>query len=137
MQYLISSINAILPSTALATSTTSGLSYFYAVGSAYGNTGALKTNVPSIVEIIDKGASSTLYYTVPGAAMDTVSSGSASAARDFASGASIGSFYNGTARSSYFNGHIAEIIMFDRALKQEEKSAIDAYLTKKWAIETL
>ncbi|GDX35857.1 hypothetical protein LBMAG18_03680 [Alphaproteobacteria bacterium] len=34
----------------------------------------------------------------------------------------------------YMNGTIAEIIIFDRALKTEERKAIESYLGKKWRI---
>jgi len=33
------------------------------------------------------------------------------------------------------NGDIAEIIIFDRALKDEERQSIEAYLSKKWGIK--
>jgi len=135
-QYIISSINAFVPNIGFSTSTTGGLTYYYNLGSGYGNVGALKTNTPSILEVIDRGTSSTLYYSVPGAAMGQVASGSTSGARNFTGGATVGAFSDGSTTTGYFNGYIAEIIIFDRALKQEEKSAIDAYLTKKWGIRT-
>jgi len=34
----------------------------------------------------------------------------------------------------YMNGDIAEIIIFDRALKDEERKSVEKYLGKKWAI---
>ena len=36
--------------------------------------------------------------------------------------------------SSYFNGDIGEIIIYSRALKNEERVAVEAYLLKKWGI---
>ena len=38
------------------------------------------------------------------------------------------------AASHYFHGYIGEIIIFDRALKKEERQSIEAYLGKKWGI---
>lgn len=35
----------------------------------------------------------------------------------------------------YFNGDIAEIIMFNRDLKSEERSSIETYLSQKWNIK--
>lgn len=34
----------------------------------------------------------------------------------------------------FFNGYIGELIIFDRALKKEERQSIEAYLGKKWGI---
>ncbi len=36
----------------------------------------------------------------------------------------------------YFNGYIAEIIIFNRALKNEEQESIENYLIKKWGISS-
>ena len=36
--------------------------------------------------------------------------------------------------SSYFNGDIGEIIIYSRALKNEERVAVEGYLLKKWGI---
>jgi len=35
----------------------------------------------------------------------------------------------------YFNGHIGEVIIFDRALKDEERISIQNYLGKKWGVK--
>lgn len=37
--------------------------------------------------------------------------------------------------AQYFNGHIGELIIFDRALKDEERISIQNYLGKKWTIK--
>jgi len=34
----------------------------------------------------------------------------------------------------FFGGHIGEVIVFDRAIKKEERQAIEGYLGKKWGI---
>lgn len=36
--------------------------------------------------------------------------------------------------SDYFTGYIGEIVIYDRALKKEERQSIEAYLGKKWGI---
>ena len=45
-------------------------------------------------------------------------------------------FSTGTGFSGYFNGDIAEIIIFTRALNAKERSAVEGYLGKKWGIAT-
>lgn len=40
-----------------------------------------------------------------------------------------------TNTTEYMNGDIAEIIIFDRALKTEERQSIEKYLGKKWGIK--
>jgi prepilin-type N-terminal cleavage/methylation domain-containing protein len=40
------------------------------------------------------------------------------------------------APTQFFNGHIAEIIIFNRGLNTEERLAVNAYLSKKYAIKT-
>ena len=37
--------------------------------------------------------------------------------------------------SQYWNGDIAEIIVFNRALKTEERQAVEKYLGQKWGIK--
>lgn len=44
-------------------------------------------------------------------------------------GASLGKFF-----SDYYNGDIAEVIIFTRALKTEERQSIENYLSKKYKI---
>lgn len=40
-----------------------------------------------------------------------------------------------TGSSEWFNGGIAEIILFDRALKTEERKAVEKYLGQKWGFK--
>ncbi len=49
---------------------------------------------------------------------------------------SIGSSHTGSA-ASYFTGDIGEIIIYTRALKAEERVAVEDYLLKKWSITGL
>lgn len=49
--------------------------------------------------------------------------------------AAIGS--NNSGGASYFNGDIGELIFYSRALKSEERVAVEDYLLKKWAIAGL
>jgi prepilin-type N-terminal cleavage/methylation domain-containing protein len=41
---------------------------------------------------------------------------------------------DGTDAPEFFNGHIGELLIFDRTLKKEERQAIEVYLGRKWGI---
>ncbi len=45
----------------------------------------------------------------------------------------IGSGYNGSTET-FYKGKIGEIIIFDRALKSDERKSIEEYLMKKWKL---
>ena len=47
-------------------------------------------------------------------------------------GSSIGRYYSGT---YYYQGSIAEIIFYTRALTDKERQGVEAYLSKKWGIK--
>ena len=47
----------------------------------------------------------------------------------------LGSRY-GNGPTQFFRGHVAEIIIFNRGLNTEERLAVNAYLSKKYAIKT-
>lgn len=47
----------------------------------------------------------------------------------------VGAFDDGTYTQDLFNGVIAELIIFNRALKIEERKEVEKYLTKKWKIK--
>jgi len=47
----------------------------------------------------------------------------------------IGSRFTGNNVNSYFNGYIAEIIIYNRGLNTEERIAVTAYLSKKYNIK--
>ncbi len=46
----------------------------------------------------------------------------------------IGAGQNESTPTSYFNGYIGEIIIFNRSLKFEERLSVETYLKKKWGI---
>ena len=50
--------------------------------------------------------------------------------------ATLGSSHSGAAQT-YFNGDLGELIFYTRALKAEERVAVEDYLLKKWAITGL
>ena len=47
----------------------------------------------------------------------------------------IGAGSNESAATFFLNGHIGEIIIFDRALKNEERNSIEKYLGQKWGVK--
>ena len=46
-------------------------------------------------------------------------------------GSSIGKYIG----AYYYNGHIAEIIFYTRALSNKERQEVELYLSKKWGIK--
>lgn len=88
------------------------------------------SNVPFIVSVVRRNRVPTIYmngaFIITGPA--EIYSGSEP------DSAEIGR-RGGTINSHYFNGFIGEIIIFDRALTTEERTAIDRYLSKKWNIK--
>ena len=49
---------------------------------------------------------------------------------------SIGSRYFSGTGNQFFNGYVSEVIIFNRGLNTEERLAVNAYLSKKYAIKT-
>ncbi len=41
---------------------------------------------------------------------------------------------DGTTSPAYFGGYLGELIIFDRALRKEERQSVETYLGKKWGI---
>jgi hypothetical protein len=46
----------------------------------------------------------------------------------------IGAAYTATTNTSFLNGDIAEIIIYDTALSNTDRAAVESYLTTKWVI---
>jgi hypothetical protein len=47
---------------------------------------------------------------------------------------SLAKWYDGTSDSRFFNGKIGEVIIFNRALKDNERISVEDYLSNKWKI---
>ncbi len=90
-------------------------------------TGVIKR--PFIVEIIDNGTNGTLY------ANKVAGTATATGASKNIGILNIGSYNSGSARSRYLDGDIGEIIIFNRALKNEERVSVENYLAKKWGVK--
>ena len=106
--------------------------------SCYSSTAsALVINTAYVVSIVYTASAST-------AGVSFWQNGSASgvtAATGAPSGAVTDPLYLGqsglSATQAYFTGSIGEIIIFDRAVKNEERDAIEAYLGQKWGVTVL
>jgi prepilin-type N-terminal cleavage/methylation domain-containing protein len=49
----------------------------------------------------------------------------------------IGCWFDGSNRQRYLDAYIGEIIMYDRALNNEERFDVEKYLARKWALKLL
>ncbi len=85
-------------------------------------------NVPYIVSIKFDGTNNTSYYN--GTAQTPV----ASAGNFHIDNVSIGAGWQDGGVGRYFNGYIAEVIVFDRALSDQERNNVNQYLSMKWGI---
>lgn len=92
----------------------------------------MKSDTPTILEVIHESSGATLYHN--GSNVDSDNSGGGGSKR-------IGDITIGywkQAHSNLFqplNGYIGEIIIFTRALKKEERQAVEQYLGQKWDVE--
>ncbi|MBM3579542.1 MAG: prepilin-type N-terminal cleavage/methylation domain-containing protein [Alphaproteobacteria bacterium] len=91
-------------------------------------------NQKYLIEAIDTGTKATIY-----ANKTKYTSSNVSTTENFgiANIAEIGACYDLSmdcpgGRTGYFNGYIAEIIVFDRGLIEKERLAVESYLAKKW-----
>jgi prepilin-type N-terminal cleavage/methylation domain-containing protein len=125
--------------TGLVIGATSGYRYYISRGATSfnfqvgdgGSTSMLVTsNDPGIVIL----NSSNGVYT--GTAVTNKTSGSntstPSPSTALLTGLNIGSYSDGT--NSFFNGYVAEVIMFNRPLKMAEQNGIRDYLASKWGL---
>jgi len=85
---------------------------------------------PYILDTVFNGTSQSLYL-----------NGSASAAYSITTNFTIDSLRVGCKYSNapayFFNGYIAEVIVYSRALNTEERRAVEAYLSKKYSIKVV
>ncbi len=113
--------------------------YFNGAGTAVTTavTAAITANTPYLVDVIDDGTTTQTISLNSATAMVRVAVSGTSGSKNLNAGFNIGSWDSlAAARARYFNGDIAEVILFDRALKAEERNAIEKYLGKKWGIKS-
>lgn len=84
--------------------------------------------VAYVAETVFNGATNTFYLN--GTAQSSVASTASFAASRFL----VGSRWEASLYQWPYNGNIAEIIVFSRGLKTEERDAVESYLGKKWGI---
>lgn len=81
-----------------------------------------------LVELIDNGTTGIAYLN------KSAGSSYSTGARKSLGILDIGSFNGTGTRSRYLNGYIGEIIIFDRALRTDERQSVENYIYKKWGI---
>lgn len=116
-------------------SSTGVASYFGndAVGH-YANRNGILANTPYIYSVVDRGTSVALYINGATSGSGT-STGNPSGMVKIPTTHNIGSWFDGSTRSRYLNGFIAEIIFYDRDLKNDERIDVEKYLAKKYGIK--
>lgn len=106
-------------------------------------TAAISAGTNYILDVIDDGTFVQTISISGGGTMtrvdndlddDITTSPIPSRLKNLAVGLNVGSWDNGTTRARFFNGRIAEIIIFNRALKIEERNSVEDYLSQKWGI---
>ncbi|GDX35892.1 hypothetical protein LBMAG18_04030 [Alphaproteobacteria bacterium] len=100
----------------------------------YANRNGVLANTAYIYSVVDRGTSVTLYINGATSGAGT-SAGNPSGMIKTPTTHNIASWFDGTNRSRYLNGYIAEIIFYDRDLKNDERVDIEKYLGKKWGIK--
>jgi prepilin-type N-terminal cleavage/methylation domain-containing protein len=104
---------------------------------AAGSNAAVSANGTYIASVVYSGTSTAGSSTSTGitffqngalanASQNTTTSPSTSVAGSLALG--------GDGIGGFFGGHIGEVIVFDRAIKKEERQSIEGYLGKKWGV---
>ncbi len=91
----------------------------YVASVVYTGTSTAGTSTSTGISFFQNGA-------LANAVQNTTTSPSTSVAGSLALG--------GDGVGGFFGGHIGEILVFDRALKKEERQSIEGYLGKKWGI---
>ncbi len=94
----------------------------YVASVVYTGTSAAGTSTSTGISFFQNGAFSNTITTTTA----TTTSPSTSVAGSLTLG--------GDGIGGFFGGHIGEVIIFDRAIKKEERQAIEGYLGKKWGI---
>jgi hypothetical protein len=100
----------------------------------YANRNGILANTPYIYSAVDRGTSVALYINGATSGAGT-SAGNPSGMIKIPTTHNIASWFDGANRSRYLNGYIAEIIFYDRDLKNDERIDVEKYLAKKWAIK--
>jgi len=102
-----------------------------------GNIAALSANGTYVASVVYNGTSTAAGSTSTGisffhngALANAIQNTSTSPSTSVGGSLTLG----GDGVGGFFGGHIGEVIVFDRAIKKEERQAIEGYLGKKWGI---
>jgi prepilin-type N-terminal cleavage/methylation domain-containing protein len=85
--------------------------------------------------VFNSSATSPKIYFINGAQQTLNVNGSPTASQGLTSYTNATFGFYGTGQNVYYKGNIGEIIIFNRALKTEERRSIEEYLSKKWKIK--
>jgi hypothetical protein len=108
---------------------------FGSPSTSMGGLATIPVNKAVLYEAIDTGTALNIATSAGGLSITRLSNPVVTSSKNLDSGLSIGAYFNGTTRNQYFNGDIAEIIVFDRALKNQERDDVEKYLSKKWGFK--
>lgn len=89
----------------------------------------LSANTTYLIEVIDSGTKILVHNNLKNSISSTDKN---TELKNFNLGVNVG--YR-AGEEKYFDGDIAEIIFFDRGLKEEERNSVQNYLAKKWGIK--
>lgn len=94
-------------------------------------TSAIALSKPVIISVTNSGSSMTFYSN-----SSLIGSASATFVPNNIGELRIGAGKNESSPPQYYyNGYIGEIILFKRVLNNEERKAVELYLSKKWSID--
>lgn len=93
----------------------------------------LKNDLSYIITATDGGLESDIKIYHNSLENTTAATGSTSSLKNLGV-LTIGSYFNETTRSMYFQGYIGEFLIYNRALTALERKDIENYLRKKWQI---
>ncbi|MDX2083526.1 MAG: LamG-like jellyroll fold domain-containing protein [Rickettsiales bacterium] len=108
-----------------------GYAYQVAGGTNYDG-GTLNPDTSYVISLVDSGILAYIYSN--GVSTETNGITSTGSTTSITATLAIGDVSDGVDRGLYYRGHIAEVIVFTRALKADERKAIESYLGKKWGI---
>ncbi len=95
------------------------------------NIAAYSAPIPRIHSFMFSASAGKKYWMNGGTTPEASNSSQTTALISYA-GAALGGYRS---NGNYYNGDIAEIIVFTRALKTEERQSVEDYLSKKYAIK--
>ncbi len=105
---------------------------------AAGSNAAVSANGSYVASVVYNGSSTAVATSTStgiaffqnGALANAVQTTTTSPSTSVAGSLTLG----GDGVTGFFGGHIGEVIVFDRAIKKEERQSIEGYLGKKWGI---